>query len=52
MQNIKTVEDFKQSFQLVDHFIKMKESCYEDYSIKIHGGNIITNHDWTIFLKC
>ena len=42
MQNIKTAEDFQQSFQLVDHYIQMKESCFEDYDIKMHGGNIIT----------
>ena len=45
MQNVKSAEDFKQSFQLVDHYIKMKESCFEDYDIKIHGGNIISNID-------
>ena len=46
MQNIKTVEDFKQSFQLVDHFTKMKDSCFEDYGIKTHGGNTITNQEY------
>ena len=46
MQNIKTVDDFKQSFQLVDHFTKMKDSCFEDYGIKIHGGNTITNQEY------
>ena len=39
MQNIQTVDDFKQSFQLVDHYMQMKESVYEDYDIKIEGGN-------------
>ena len=39
MQNVRTVEDFKQSFQLVDHYNQMKESCFKDYEIKIHGGN-------------
>ena len=33
MQNVKTVEDFKQSFQLVDHFIQLKESCFEEFDI-------------------
>ena len=33
MQNVKSAEDFKQSFQLVDHYIKRKESCFEDYDI-------------------
>ena len=46
MQNIKSVDDFKQSFQLVDHYVKMKESLFDDYDIKIHGGNIITNQDY------
>ena len=46
MQNIKTADDFKQSFQLIDHYNKMKESCFEDYEIKMHGGNIITIQDY------
>ena len=46
MQNIKTAEDFKQSFQLVDHYTQMKEACFDDYDIKMHGGNIITNIDY------
>ena len=40
MQNIQTVDDFKQSFQLVDHYMQMKENIFEDYDIKMHGGNI------------
>ena len=46
MQNVRTVEDFKQSFQLVDHYNQMKESCFKDYEIKMHGGNVITNQDY------
>ena len=46
MQNVKTVEDFQQSFQLVDHFIQLKESCFEEYDIKMHGGNVITNQNY------
>ena len=46
MQNIKTVDDFKQSFLLVDHFTEMKKSCFDDYEIKIHGGNVITIQDY------
>ena len=42
MQNVKTVDEFKQSFQLIDHYIKLKESCFNDYDIRMHGGNIIT----------
>ena len=42
MQNVRTVEDFKQSFQLVDHYNEMKESVFEEYDIKMHGGNVIT----------
>ena len=45
MQNVRT-EDFKQSFQLVDHYNQMKESCFKDYEIKMHGGNVITNQDY------
>ena len=33
MQNVKTTEDFKQSFQLIDHYIQMKESCFDDSEI-------------------
>ena len=46
MQNVKTVEDFQQSFQLVDHFIQMKESCFDEYDIRMHGGNVITNQNY------
>ena len=46
MQNIKTADEFMQSFQLIDHYVKMKESCYHDYGIKIHGGNSITLQDY------
>ena len=46
MQNVKTADDFKQSFQLVDHYTQMKDSCFEDYQIKIHGGNVVTNQDY------
>ena len=46
MQNVKTADDFKQSFQLVDHYTQMKNSCFEDYQIKIHGGNVVTNQDY------
>ena len=42
MQNVKSVEDFKQSFQLVDHYNEMKETIFDDYNIKMHGGNVIT----------
>ena len=24
----------------------MKESCFEDYEIKMHGGNVVTNQDY------
>ena len=44
-QNIKTSDHFKQSFQLVDHFTEMKETLFEDYNIKMHGGNISTIHN-------
>ena len=30
------------SFQLVDHFMQMKEKAFNDYNIKIHGGNTVT----------
>ena len=40
MQNIKTIEDFQKSFQLIDHFYEVKETCFEDYDVKPHGGNI------------
>ena len=30
------------SFQLVDHFMQMKERAFNDYNIKIHGGNTVT----------
>ena len=46
MQNVRTVEDFKQSFQLVDHYVEMKESCFKDYDIKMHGGNVISIQDY------
>ena len=46
MQNIRTVDDFKQSFKLVDHYDQMKKSCFEDYNIKIHGGNSLTVLDY------
>ena len=46
MQQVKTVDDFKQSFNLVDHYNEMKESCFQDYDIKMHGGNIVTNQDY------
>ena len=44
-QNIKTTDHFKQSFQLVDHYMELKETVFEDYKIKMHGGNIETVHD-------
>ena len=31
MQRIRTADDFKQSFQLVDHYTQLKNSCFEDY---------------------
>ena len=40
MQNIKTVADFKQSFKLIDKYMEIKESLFDDYDIKLHGGNI------------
>ena len=46
MQNVRTVADFKQSFKLVDHFSEMKDSCFDDYGIKKHGGNSLTNPDY------
>ena len=46
MQRIKTADDFKQSFQLVDHYTEIKNSCFEDYDIQIHGGNNITIQDY------
>ena len=46
MQKVRTAEDFKQSFQLVDHYIQMKNSCFKEYDIKIHGGNVITIPDY------
>ena len=46
MQNIRTVDDFKQSFILVDHYDKIKKSCFEDNDIKIHGGNSHTALDY------
>jgi hypothetical protein len=44
----RTLKQWKilKSFQLVDHFTKMKDSCFEDYGIKIHGGNTITNQEY------
>ena len=30
MQNVRTVEDFQQSFKLVDHYNELKESCFDD----------------------
>ena len=42
MQNVRTVEDFQQSFKLVDHYNELKESCFDDYNIKMHSGNTIT----------
>ena len=42
MQNVRTVEDFQQSFQLVDHYISMRDTIFEDYDIKMHGGNDIS----------
>ena len=42
MQNIKTVEDFKQSFQLIDAYTEVKEICFADFDIIPHGGNIVT----------
>ena len=46
MQNIQTADDFKQSFQLVDHYMEMKESIFEEYDIKMHGGNITSVHNY------
>ena len=46
MQNVRTVSDFKQSFQLIDHYNEMKETCFDDYEIKMHGGNVITIPDY------
>ena len=46
MQNIRTVEGFQQSFKLVDHYYEMRESCFKDYNILMHGGNTITNQDY------
>ena len=46
MQQVRTVENFQQSFALVDHYTEMKESCFEDYKIKMHGGNNITNQNY------
>ena len=46
MQTVKTVADFKQSFQLVDHYNDMKNSCFDDYDIVKHGGNTLTNPDY------
>ena len=46
MQNIQTAEDFKQSFQLVDHYTKMKDTLFDDYDIKMHGGNVTTVIDY------
>ena len=42
IQTNKTIEDFQQSFQLIDHYNEVKEKCFEDYDIKSHGGNVIT----------
>ena len=46
MQNIQTVDDFKQSFQLVDQYMQMKESVFEDYNIKIDSGNVTSVVDY------
>jgi hypothetical protein len=46
MQNVRTVADFKQSFQFVDHYNDMKESCFDDYEIIMHGGNLISIPDY------
>ena len=46
MQRIRTADDFKQSFQLVDHYTQLKNSCFEDYDIQIHGGNVISIPDY------
>ena len=50
MQNIKTVEDFKQSFKLIDKYMEMKESVFDDYNIKIHGGNVpsVVNYEGNV----
>ena len=39
MQKIQTVDDFKRSFKLVDSFTELKQSIYDDYEMKMHGGN-------------
>ena len=41
MQNVRTVEDFQQSFKLVDHYNELKESCFDN--IKVHDGNKYNN---------
>ena len=46
MQNIKTVEDFKQSFQLIDAYTEVKEICFADFDIIPHGGNTVTIPDY------
>ena len=30
IRNVRTVKDFKQSFQLVDHYNQRKEPCFKD----------------------
>jgi hypothetical protein len=42
-QNVKTADDFKQSFQLVDHYTQMKDSCFEDYQIKSQHGCVLVS---------
>ena len=39
MQKIQTVDDFKRSFKLVDSFTELKQSIFDDYEMKMHGGN-------------
>ena len=51
IQNIRTVDDCKQSLKLVDKYMEMKESVFDDYDIKIHGGNSTAATDYEENMK-